>query len=507
VSSDRQGSGSDPSVGGESSADGWKRVHIISPLVRGWIALLAALYVLGRDSFEALLTGNGTPSMPGGAANSLWALGVLAAVVLAFGVGFFLSWFFTRYRVTGHHVSVTSGVLYRRSRQARLDRVQAVDIIQPFLARVFGLAELRFEVADAGESAVRLAFLKLAEAQQLRATILARAAGLEGAGAGEPLPEAPEYPILALRPSRVIGAAALSGTTVVLAAGIGAAATVAARTGGPAPLVVAIPLLLGVASSYWNLFSTAYNFRAAVSPDGLRVRYGLLDTRAQTVPPGRVQAVGVVQPPLWRLKGWYRLTVNVAGYGAGEAQMRATLLPAGTRAEVMQLLALVLPDPGTERPLEVFGAGMDGRDHDGGFVATPRRARWIAPLAWRRNGFAVTGTALLARSGVLWRCLAVVPHERTQSLALHQGPVGRALRVVDLALHTTPGPVSPRIRAVDGDTAWRLFHDQAARAAAARRHSAPEQWLRPDPPGCAAAQPGQDRPTQQTSAETPKGLN
>ena len=56
---------------------------------------------------------------------------------------------------------VNTGFLFRQHRQARLDRVQAIDIVQPLLARIFGLAELKFEVADAGESAVRLAYLPL----------------------------------------------------------------------------------------------------------------------------------------------------------------------------------------------------------------------------------------------------------------------------------------------------------------------------------------------------------
>ena len=73
---------------------------------------------------------------------------------------------------------MNTGFLFKQQRQARLDRVQAIDIVQPLLARIFGLAELKFEVADAGESAVRLAYLPLDQARQLRATILARAAGV-----------------------------------------------------------------------------------------------------------------------------------------------------------------------------------------------------------------------------------------------------------------------------------------------------------------------------------------
>ena len=135
------------------------------------------------------------------------------------------------------------------------------------------------------------------------------------------------------------------------------------------------------------------------------------------------------------------------------AGLRPTLLPVGTLADVMAMLALVLPDPGTPQPAVVFGAGLNGLDSDGGFVTTPQRARWLAPLGWRRNGFAATDTALLLRSGRWWRQLVVVPHQRTQSIALHQGPLARRFRVADLVLHTTPGPVVPRLAQAAADIA------------------------------------------------------
>ncbi|WP_341394632.1 PH domain-containing protein [Arthrobacter sp. G119Y2] len=519
----------------------WARVHPVSPLVRGWIALAAIAFVFGRNVVEDLVGlrgGNGDGGNDGGGSGGgtvpegtvlLIGIAVLAGILLIIAVGFFLSWRFTRYQVTGEHVRVHSGIVFRQQRQARLDRVQAIDIIQPLLARLFGLAELRFEVADAGESAVRLAFLKLDDAQQLRALILDRASGApathpeaggvsdgEGDGggggtgpggapdtAGTPAgasggirsrgaAEAPEQPILELRPGRVIAATLLSGTTLFLLVGLACAVIITAVTGEPVTLAVMVPLLFGVVGGYWSEFSTSFNFRASVSRDGIRVRYGLLDTRTQTVPPGRIQAVAVQQSPLWRLTGWYRVSVNVAGYGDGagsEGLARTKLLPAGTLPEVFAILALVLPEPGTDRPLDVFTAGITGRDGAHGFTTTPRRARWIAPLAWRRNGFTLTDTALLIRSGALWRVLSVVPHERTQSMALEQGPLRRRFDTADLVLHSTAGPVHPRVRKIDAPTVRRLFLEQAARAREARRRDRTARWNRPaaSPPAVSTA--------------------
>ena len=458
---------------GADAEETWHRVHPVSPLVRGWIALVAILYFAGRERAEAFFEHGdlGLDDFP-----LLQVLLALAGVLLIIAVAFYLSWRFTRYQLTREHVRVHSGVVFRQQRQARLDRVQAIDVIQPLLARVFGLAELRFEVADSGESAVRLAYLKLDDAQKLRAAILARASGA-AAGTDADTEEAPELPVVALRPGRVIASTLLSGTTVFLVIfGLGGTAILGFATREPLSLAVLVPILAGTVGSYWSQFSSGFNFRAAASPDGLRIRSGLLDTRAQTVPPGRIQAISIVQPMLWRFPGWYRITVNVAGYSGGDADGRTRLLPAGTRDEVFRVLALALPDPGTAEPIEVFSAGMDGSGDAWGYTTTPRRGRWLAPLAWRRNGYAATGTALLARSGRLRRQLDIVPHARTQSMALHQGPLNRRFALADLRLHSTAGPVSPRILQLDAGTARALFVEQAGRAREARRRDRTERW-------------------------------
>ena len=463
----------------------WKRVHPVSPLVRGWIALAALAYVVGRDQAEGWFSGGGM-RLPQGQA-LFWTLLALAAALLVISGAFFLSWWFTRYQLTSDHIRVHSGVLVRRQRQARLDRVQAIDIVQPLLARIFGLAELRFEVADAGESAVRLAYLRLPDAQALRARILSGASGAptEAAGGGQEDSEDPTVPgereVLVLPAGRVIASALLSGTTVFLLLAVAAVVVLTVTTGEIGSVAAMVPVIFGFGSAYWGMFSSSFNFRASVSRDGIRIRSGLLDTRAQTVPPGRIQAVAVRQPLLWRITGWYAVSVNVAGYGAasnGDAQARTRLLPVGTREEVLRMLALVLPDAGTADPVTAFTAGMSGSGSDAGFTVSPRRARWLSPLSRRRNGYLVTETAVLSRHGFLWRSLEVVPHSRTQSLALEQGPVARRLDLADLVLHSTPGPVSPRITQIDAGTARQLLDEQAQRARTARRRDLPEQWLR-----------------------------
>lgn len=485
----------------ETKVDGgWNRVHPASPFVRGWVALAAVGFFFGRDAFERMLQGRDflDPNLNG---RVPWLLAGGAVVLLLTVGSFILSWYFTRYQVAEGYVRVNTGFLFKQQRQARLDRVQAIDIVQPLLARIFGLAELKFEVADAGESAVRLAYLPLAQAKQLRATILARAAGVVSEpGKEEEIPEAPEHVVLSVPPARLIGSLVLSEQTVGILVGAAVVVAVSVFTENQTLFLALIPGILGIGAAYWNSFNKGYNFTAAISPDGIRLRYGLLDTQAQTLPPGRIQAVMVTQPPLWRIFGWYRMHVNVAGYGVSgstEGAARTMLLPVGMKPDVLRMMSLVLPDPGVEDPERVFTAGLDGlapASPDAAptdeFVTTPRRARLLAPLGRRRNGFLATRTALLIRSGRWWHTLVLVPHQRTQSMALHQGPLARRFGVADLVLHTTAGPVSPRVFQADAAQAVELFDQQAARAREARKRQTSEQWLAqvaPQAPEVAAA--------------------
>jgi putative membrane protein len=499
----------------------WLRVHPASPFIRGWVALAAIGFFFGRDTFERLLQGR--PLLDEAYSGRVPFLVAGGGLVLVLSVlGFILTWYFTRYQVAEGYVRLNTGFLFKQQRQARLDRVQAIDIVQPLLARIFGLAELKFEVADAGESAVRLAYLRIGDARQLRATILARAAGLEPdpERPEEAPPEAPEFPVLSVPPSRLVGSLLLSEQSFFVVLGAVASVVLSAVTENRGFYFYLIPAVLGLAAAYWGSFNKGYNFTAAISPDGIRLRYGLLDTQAQTLPPGRIQALKITQPPLWRIFGWYRMQVNVAGYGGprsnGEGASRTTLLPVGVLADVMSMLSLVLPDPGTPDPGRVFAAGLTGIapssrkvparrpaaapasgageaatavEPDGGFVTSPRRVRLLAPLGWRRNGFTATDTALLLRSGRLWRELVVVPHQRTQSMALQQGPLARRFRVADLILHTTAGPVSPRLIQADLDEARTLFDAQAGRAREARKRQTSEQWLAQVAPAVAVEHP------------------
>jgi putative membrane protein len=258
---------------------------------------------------------------------------------------------------------------------------------------------------------------------------------------------------------------------------------VALVVGSAAPVAGVLPMLLASGGVVWSRFNSGFGFRAASSPDGVRLRHGLTETRSQTVPPGRVQAVRLTQSLLWRRPDWWRITVNVAGYGTSGGKGRGQenlLLPVGTRDEALAVLSFVAPDLGVaegEDPRAVVDAALSGSRRTHGFVTSPPAARWLDWISWRRNGFRVTRTVLMVRRGAITRMLDLVPHARTQSLAVTQGPLQRRLGLVHFELHSTPGPVSPQVPHLTEDVGAALMVAQTERARAARAAAGPERWM------------------------------
>lgn len=410
---------------------GWSRLHPLTPLLRGGrFVLLVGVYA-GQQGLRQ--------------SDSKVLLGILAVgTPLAVLLGFF-SWRAMRYRVEGDELHLDSGILQRRSRRVPLARVQSIDVVRPLLARVLGLAELRLEVVGGGNTEARLAYLTEDQARQLRARLLLLVAGEQtGDGpAGEvqggevsrqPAGIAPEavlvtVPTGVLVVSVLLGAPTLTLLVLVLAAGLG----LLVDAGVVLPVVLASgPVLLGVVTASGRRLLTEYGFTVAESPDGLRLRHGLLDTRSQTIPSGRVQTVRVREPLLWRRQGWVRLEVDVAGYAGGRGEEQAAtsaLLPVAPRALAESLLERVLGGPLPAASL-----------------AAPRRARLRAPLQHRRLRVGVDATHLVATYGVLTTTTDVVPLAKVQSLRLTAGPwqhrLGLASLHVDTAGRRLPGAVA-----------------------------------------------------------------
>lgn len=515
----------------ERFTDGeWHRLHPATPLLRGGIVFIAVLgFVLSnlRERIVAFFVG--APDFGGDPLDEIydrgwegWALLALAIVLLACLGMFYLSWRMHSFRITEDAVEVRSGILSRTQRKARLDRIQGINVMRPLLARLFGAAKL--DIAVAGHDAnVQLAYLGSALADGLRADVLrlasgvraaeavgaSSAAGQVGGAAGSRAaqvgdfvnqrvndflsPEldpnaAPPESVVSIPPLRLIGSLLMSGFTLFLAAVIVLLVTGAA-TGAPWLLIVVLPGLIGSASFYINRFTKSLRYSIAGTSDGVRVGFGLLSTSNETLPPGRIHAVEVLQPLLWRPFGWWQIRIDTAGRSrekGAAGQPNTTMLPVGDATDVARVLALVLPAFATEKHRSSIVAGMvsPGRDQ---FTGSPRRAAWLRPFSWQRTGSLVLDGAILLRRGFVWRSLAIVPLARLQSLELQQGPVNRILGLTEARFHTVSGPVRPRLSAIDAATGLALFEAVSRDAVEAAEADHSHRWAAEGRPPVAAS--------------------
>ena len=424
-------------------------MHPLSPLVRYGSTVGVSVLVLAGD-------------IAGGAVQrgsfAYLHLAVLVSITLL-ALGGVVAWWVTTWRIDGQHLQIRSGLIRRQSLRIPLVRIQAVDVIAPFLARVLGLAEVRVVLAGRGEERGRLAYLTRPNAVMMRAQLLALAHGFTAE-----TPEPPSRPVLAVNNARLTLAILLSAPTVMSASLLVALVATAA---GPARATVALgpeaTVLFALVTGLWTRFLRDFNFVISEAGDGLRIQRGALQLHAETIPYGRIQAVRWVEPLLWRPLGWCRLEVDVARqrgpHGSkeeGQLQSRM-LLPYGSSEQAAWLLSRTLPGAS---PLAPVGSGP------------PRRARYRAPFSYHYLRFWDDGGRYVAaRTGRIRPATVIVPFEKVQSLRLVSGPVQRALRLANLHVDTAGRRWQARAECRDAAEADALIMRLSVLAREARRMS------------------------------------
>ncbi len=530
-------------------ADGeWHRMHPLTPLFKGGLALIIVGGIVianMRDRVIAWLVGQFAPEeahyddYTGGdpvdwvLANNfalIALLGVLALVVVLVAIFWFV-WRFQQFRITGDHVEVRKGIIFRSHRRAPLDRVQGVNLTRPFPARIIGLAKL--EVVGAGTDAnVALEYLATPRAEGVRAEILrlasgARAArhaaldpqgaaapggtapasaraqlvgsmneGVNGLLAGVDLQDVVPESVVKIPAGRLIGSQLISGLLwlvffgVIFAIAIGSTLIGILIDGEPDGGIVllgiglgmGVPMVIAVVGITWAQISKSLRYSIAPTPDGVRITYGLLTTVTETLPPGRIFAVEVSQSLLWRPFGWWTIKINrmsgksAAQQSSSSGQQFNVVLPVGKRADVERVLSLVLPDVPAESIPALWDQGVVGPTDADPYRTMPRRAWWRRPFSWKRHGYTVTTDGLLLRRGIVWRKLAVFPLARLQGVSLSQGPIDRAQGVSGAQVHTVPGPITGLLSGLERADALALLNEVSVAAAEAASRDHTHRW-------------------------------
>jgi len=433
--------------GVQGAVPAWQRLHPLTPLV----AVGRSVLVLAAVAAEMSTGRQGDADLP-----ILVALGVLTLLTLVRGV---IKCVVTKWALDGPTLRIETGLFKRDARQFPLARIQAVDVVKPFVARVVGLAELRIRLAGSGRAGGRLAYLSEPVALDLRARLLAGHHGLDQA-----TPEPAEHPMATVPTAQLVASTVLSrGSLVALALIVAIGVLVTVSPVAAAGTVGALFLyLLTVARVMWRRVAEQYGFAVGLAPDGIRVRRGLFSTVSETVPFARVQAVRKVEPFLWRPVGWCCLEVDVAGspgqeQGTRSGRVTKSLLPVG-RHEVADalfssLLGLV------QFPL----------------ARPPARARWKAPLSYHFLAAGWDGAVVAASTGRLQKVTTWVPLEKVQSVRRVQGPVQRALHLATVHIDAAGRRVRAEFRDRGTQEADSLFERLVVASRLARRRASAQQ--------------------------------
>lgn len=522
----------------------WWRADIRTFVMNLWVLIAVVLYSLQSTIYQMLLTPPGEWVTLISAEMGEGRMEVLFSNLFIFVVSFIglilgtLSWWFTRYHLDELSVHRRSGIFFKKERTIRLESVQSVDISRPLVARLLGISELRFEVADGSGEALHIKYVSRVKATRLRRaalqsiSILRAQGGVRGTGVGAgyrpdaPLSSGAAYPVSSAQPGmsqsgsvpetaayprpaalpvpagnfpesgspegvvafrlstgRLIMSILLENLVwvVPLVIVMGVSAMITAVFSGLSPLyipMVALPSLgaplIGYAGALWARFDNSARFRIYRGDRGaLTLRYGFTGTHTQNVLPERVQAVQVGQSILWKMFGWYRVTMTIAGVGVDRSNQggltRNVALPVGNERETMTVLRLLLPELDEQQAQVLMAAARSSQKHQvpgaPQMLQVPSTARWLDPLTLHVKGLTsinadaqgargpassrpnanieehARGDLLLIRNGFLVRRLSVLPVRRVLGVRWTQGPLERACGCATLRFDVAKGPV------------------------------------------------------------------
>ena len=522
----------------------WWRADIRTFVMNLWVLIAVVLYSLQSTIYQMILTPPGEWVTLISAEMGEGHMEVLFSNLFIFVVSFIglilgtLSWWFTRYHLDELSVHRRSGIFFKKERTIRLESVQSVDISRPLVARLLGISELRFEVADGSGEALHIKYVSREKATRLRRaalqsiSILRAQGGARGTGVGAgyrsdaPLPSGAAYPVSSAQPGvsqsgsvpetaayprpaalpvpagnfpesgspegvvafrlstgRLIMSILLENLVwvVPLVIVMGVSAMITAVFSGLSPLyipMVALPSLgaplIGYAGALWARFDNSARFRIYRGDRGaLTLRYGFTGTHTQNVLPERVQAVQVEQSILWKMFGWYRVTITIAGVGVDRSNQggltRNVALPVGNERETMTVLRLLLPELDEQQAQVLMAAARSSQKHQvpgaPQMLQVPSTARWLDPLTLHVKGLTsinvdaqgargpassrpdanieehARGDLLLIRNGFLVRRLSVLPVRRVLGVRWTQGPFERACGCATLRFDVAKGPV------------------------------------------------------------------
>ena len=443
----------------------WHRLHPLTPVLQGGVALLAILTAALAVLWESIILPTFLQFFgvaDEGPDSRLWelvgqSLGWIAfgavLVVVALVLEFWLQWRVHVVKMDADMIEVKRGLLVKSSRRARLDRINTIGVRRPLIPRLLGLAKLDIQAAG-NDASVVLAYLPIRVAQDLRRMILAGDGGVHQEHNEEEIQREVEVPLF-----RYLAALVVSVETVVLFVVI-TGVTIFAVWAGEMAVWLALVLALFVYVVYLGeRMIRSGNFVIDSLEGDIRVSLGLLSTSVETIPPERIHSLELSQPWAWKFFGWWRLNANLAsqpGATDTKAPAHTVILPVATTAEVIKVVALGMPDlfeTGTHTLVESMLKDTRSVWAKPGSLVCPPRAQWRIPFSAHLTGAILQSQSVLLRRGRAVARVSITPLMRVQSVSVSEGPWHRALGLTRLELQSVSGPIKLRVSGMDATEA------------------------------------------------------
>lgn len=370
---------------------------------------------------------------------TLWPFALIAAWGVFGAIADVIRWLFTRYRITESEVERRTGVLVRRHRSVRRDRIRSVDAHAKLRHRVAGLRVVTIgagQQSSSGEAAFVLDALTRHDAELIRRVLLRQndAATAPRNTADASTSAESDVVTAAERRDDVEVFASVRHWWVVYnmfsiwayltAAGVVWGAFWLAATFGIdlfdlvsrfiawdvlgwfGTVVIALigGGIIGAIGMGLNFFTTNWRFVLARVRTGettfLRTRRGLFSTREVNRDEARMRGLSIGEPLLWRWMSMADTNVITTGLDLWDVNEPTAILPRGPKSVAMDVAARVLGEPcPISTPLPRHPR-----------AALRRRLWWATLIAAAVVGFVAipvaTGTVSM---WVLWAAIGVWP--------------------------------------------------------------------------------------------------
>lgn len=431
-----------------------------------------------------------------GAALASLDLMTAAAIIGVAALNVVLGYLFYRFRISDTAVEVRQGWLQRTHLELSFDRIQNIGIEEPFYFRLLGIVTLKIDSAGSATEEVRVAAIRRAEAESIRAFIKARRSGGEAtsneAGGGEATPTPTDD--AELRFTRSLGDLVIHGITnnrafiaiaglfglmsqtnlspmdLVRRLGIDFDVMFAGMSMVRLAVLIVVAALLSIGLtallSVLGSIMAYYGFAMYRTSNGILVKRGLLTRHEIHVEKSRIQSIALRQDWLDLLIGRRNVVFEPVAHGpavsnpesAAAAQGKRILVPSVRLQETAAVTDEVLrvrPEalrytPASKRPFYRFAIFFSIIYAMYAALPLSRQAWWfVAGVAviwalhtalmfmnWKRKGLAIDGDIVVVRSGIIGVNYAIFQTVKLQRITRVQSLLMRRRKLSTLVFST-----------------------------------------------------------------------